>query len=430
MTCYIGLGSNLRDRRKNISLAHDKIKSLPGVELLKTSSLYENPAMTPPNSSEAWNKPFLNAAIEIECELNPIQLLKELKFIEEDLGRQAAQRWAPRLIDLDILLFANESIDEPDLHIPQKDIDKRAFALAPLSEIAPDLVFPDGISLRRKKQCLPNGLCQFMHILNFTPNSFSDGGQNTDSKIWMTRLNDLVQQGISIIDIGGESTAPFAPLINANDEWQRVQPCFDFFKDYNSEDPFRAKLSIDTWKASVAAKALENGASIVNDVSGLADPEMLHLLKGQSCDYVLMHSLGVPADPNRTLPLKIDAVDELKIWLSEKLELLEKHGIDRSRVIFDPGLGFGKTKNQSLEILQRVDELLNLPVRLLIGASRKSFMNLFTDASFANRDPESIAITIQMAQKGVDILRVHESDQHKRAYLSWLHLQNNVVSPL
>jgi dihydropteroate synthase len=161
---------------------------------------------------------------------------------------------------------------------------------------------------------------------------------------------------------------------------------------------------------------LEHGVDCINDVSGLADPGMLDVLQASSCDYVLMHSLRVPADPHLTLPADCDPVFDLKSWLSSKLALIEANGIDLSRIIFDPGIGFGKTAAQSISILRRMDEFADIPVRLMVGHSRKSFLNSVGEMDIKRRDAATLMISLDLASKGVDILRVHDVDNHLSAF--------------
>jgi len=178
---------------------------------------------------------------------------------------------------------------------------------------------------------------------------------------------------------------------------------------------FHPLISVDTYHAATAEKALALGAHCINDVGGASDPGMVTLLKGGSCDYVLMHSLSVPSDKNITLPERCDPVAEVKVWGEEKIKELGYAGISPDRIIFDPGLGFGKTARQSLALLQGVEEFFDLPTRIMIGHSRKSFINHWGERKSRDRDFESVATSLQMSQRGVDILRVHNPEAHIRA---------------
>ena len=155
------------------------------------------------------------------------------------------------------------------------------------------------------------------------------------------------------------------------------------------------------------------GVDIVNDVSGLSD-EMLRVLKDTKVEYILMHSMTVPVSRDKTLPINKNPVDEIKKWLQEKINILKEHNISLDRVIFDPGIGFGKTSDQSLSLLKRIEEFYCFPLRILVGHSRKSFMKLFSSDNPMDRDFESAGVSLSLVEKGVDILRVHEADFHAR----------------
>jgi dihydropteroate synthase len=180
---------------------------------------------------------------------------------------------------------------------------------------------------------------------------------------------------------------------------------------------FRPLVSVDTRRASTARRALAEGADWINDVSGLADPSMLGILRESQCGYVLMHSLSVPASGKISLPAGTDPVAEIKAWALGKIKELTAAGIDLDRVLFDPGIGFGKTAGQSLELLRRAREFHELPGRLLVGHSRKSFLRLWAGPgpAAAELDIESVALSLRLAASGVDILRVHEPKLHIRA---------------
>ena len=457
MIAYIGLGSNLGNRLQNMEWAVEEIKKT-GISVLKISPVYETAALLPPMAMKSWNRPFLNAVVKVECgQQTPQQLLLSLKVIEKSIGRKNKARWAPRIIDLDILLFGGEVINIPELKIPHPELIYRDFVLVPLKELDPSLKIPvgcyEGFSpeknnreshtaleyFRRLKSKLPT----WMHILNVTPDSFSDGGElhlkpngfivphlketlsseksnrllEKASQSGMSHfvfvLQKISDQNIHIVDLGAESTRPGAVFIAPKEEWQRLEPYIKVFFDFYKNKIFRPKLSIDTRHVQTAKKALDMGADIINDVSGLS-AEMLELLKDKKGEYVLMHSLTVPADVGKTLPINKDPLDEIKKWLEEKVNILEKRNISLDRIIFDPGIGFGKTADQSLEILKRIQEFYCFPLRIMVGHSRKSFMKRFSSNDPKERDPESAGISISLMEKGVDILRVHKADFHAR----------------
>jgi len=256
-----------------------------------------------------------------------------------------------------------------------------------------------------------------MGIINLTPDSFSDGGALDPADAITARLELFDKNLIQSLDLGAESTRPGAVPLSPDEEWRRLEPALSFIDKRYQKRFFRPKISVDTYHASTASRALELGCDLINDVSGLSDPEMMSVLKGTECEYVLTHSLTVPADPSNTMKSE-NLILELKAWAEQKIEELINSGVHLDRIIFDPGIGFGKTPMQSLAILRRVTEFFDLPVRVLIGHSRKSFLTHAkrTPLLAAERDPETLAISLRLADSGVDILRVHAADLHHRAF--------------
>ena len=423
-TAYIGLGSNLGDRLYNLESAIREM-SKRGLDVLKISSIYETPALLPSEALQGWNCPFLNGVVQVQCnDKTPEQLLYLLKEIEKHLGRKKDLKWAPRTVDLDILLFDEQVINTLKLQVPHPELVGRHFVLTPLKEINPSLKVPGrgkGRTAQELFRCLPLTLPTWMHILNVTPDSFSDGGQ-----LKLNNFISVLQKGLShnihILDLGAESTRPGAVPVTPDEEWKRLEPYIEFFFNFYTNKILRPKLSLDTRYPQTARKGIGRGVDIINDVSGLSN-EMLGLLKDTNVEYILMHSVTVPASLKDTLPLEKDPVDELKKWLDKKLNLLQRQNISLDRIIFDPGIGFGKTADQSLEIIKRIKELYCFPVRIMVGYSRKSFMRMFSTDNPEERDPESAGISIDLVRKGVDILRVHEAGFHARVLSGFLASQ-------
>ena len=413
MSVLLGLGSNLGDRSANLEKAMGALAALSGTSLLRWSTVYESEALLAPKSPPAWDKPFLNVAVELSTPLKPHDLLAATQEIERSLGRVAGERWAPRIIDVDMLAYDDESIVTPDLVIPHVGVSERAFVLAPLAEIVPTRRLPGTketvLQLKRRTH---ESLPAWMSVINVTPDSFSDGGR------WLKGDEPTTVQpeflGGNYIDVGGESTRPGAVDVDPETEWRRVVPVLEHLDQQFSGRLLRPKISIDTRSPTTASRAIEAGASIVNDVSGLADPAMIEVLAGSRCDIVLMHSLSVPADPRNVLPLECDPLAALSSWFAEHLETLGRAGIALERVIIDPGIGFGKTATQSLEIISRARELMAFDCRVMFGHSRKSYLEPMTRVPPNERDPETLAVSARLASRGVDILRVHTLDLHRR----------------
>ncbi|MFC1659255.1 dihydropteroate synthase [Pseudomonadota bacterium] len=424
---YLSLGSNLLNRLENLKSAIKKLEE-NGIKIIKLSPRYDTSALMLKGSPIEWNKPFLNCVIKAQTERAPDDLLKIIKNIEKELGRDFSKKWAPRTIDIDILFFNDEVIDTENLLVPHKGIKDRAFVLDPLTHLCPYKKLDDKTILElatKHKQHQP----LIMGIMNITPDSFSDGGQLNDKDILKEKFENWCDNGIHIIDIGAESTRPNAEVLTTECEIKRLKYIFSIVKQ-KSKDLFRPLFSIDTYHKETAKLAVQNGFDIVNDVSGLLINDIDEIF-GEYKDekmMVCMHSLTIPAKKDVVMDEKVDVIVELKNWINNKIEYCEKNNIKLENIIFDVGIGFGKNANQSLQLLQKMDEIKQKTnVKILVGHSRKSFMNIFSEVPNSNRDTETIAISLELCNKGVDILRVHEPVLHKRAIVTKQHMEEQFV---
>ncbi|UPM44893.1 dihydropteroate synthase [Halocatena salina] len=237
-------------------------------------------------------------------------------------------------------------------------------------------------------------------ILNVTPDSFHDGGEYTDVEAAVRRARSMVGAGADIIDIGGESTRPGADPVSAQEEIERVVPVIEELADLN------ATLSIDTRKATVADVALEAGADIVNDVSGLEDPEMRFVAADHDASLVIMHSLSTPVEPGQTA-LYDDVVEDVIDELAEQVLLAERAGLDREQIIVDPGCGFGKDPAECFELIGRLKEFQSLGCPVMVGHSQKSMFE-HVGCQHGDRLSPTLAMTTLAAERGADIIRVHD----------------------
>ena len=248
---------------------------------------------------------------------------------------------------------------------------------------------------------------QIMGIVNVTPDSFSDGGRWQAEDALAARIDQLLAEGADLIDIGGESTRPFAQPVGEVEELARVLPAV--------RGRSTVPVSVDTTKATVARAALEEGADLINDVSALRhDPAMVTVVRDSGCRVVVMHRLGTPGDM-QLAPHYEDVVAEINRFLAGRIAWLEEQGVDRSRVIVDPGLGFGKTLTHNLDILRQVESFKQHGCPVLIGHSRKSFLGGLLDLAVAERDPATAVVSALLAGRGVDILRVHDVRASRQA---------------
>lgn len=241
---------------------------------------------------------------------------------------------------------------------------------------------------------------KIMGILNVTPNSFSDGGQYITTKSAIEHGLEMIAQGADIIDIGGESTRPGSEGVSIEDELNRVIPVLEGIKKINPE----IKISIDTTKYEVAWLALEKGANIINDVSGLtAEPRFVDLAKEYNADLVIMHRKGTPKNMQDN-PQYEDVVKEVHDYLSQQSKLAE--GIEN--VYVDVGIGFGKTLEHNIELLKNLKKFNDITGKQLLGISRKAFINTLFDIEIAkDRDIHTAMIHQQLLVNDVDTIRVH-----------------------
>lgn len=250
-----------------------------------------------------------------------------------------------------------------------------------------------------------------MGILNVTPDSFSDGGRYTTVEAAVAHAEKLVEEGADILDIGGESTRPGADPVPLEEELRRVIPVVQAVRRALPE----VCLSVDTYKARVAAEALEAGADMINDVSALRfDPEMASVAAEWDVPVVLLHMKGTPKTMQRN-PTYRDVVREIREFLEERIEFAVSQGISREKVLVDPGIGFGKRPEHNTEILQRLEELRELGRPLLLGTSRKSFLGALTQRPVEERLEETIASVVVGVLHGADIVRVHDVGPLKHA---------------
>ena len=241
-----------------------------------------------------------------------------------------------------------------------------------------------------------------MGILNVTPDSFSDGGLFTDASRAVEKALEMVEEGADLIDVGGESTRPGADPVPLQEELERVIPVIDLLSK-----EVRVPISVDTRKPQVAAAACEAGATMINDVEGFRNPEMVKVAAETGAWVVVMHMKGTPKDMQNN-PTYKDVVGEVCSFLERQRDVLVQHGVDPSRVMVDPGIGFGKRFEDNLTLINSLD-LIKKRVKqpLLLGHSRKRFLGEILGVPPEERDVATAAVSVFAAIKGVDMVRVH-----------------------
>ena len=454
---FLAVGSNLGDRHYNIATALELLCASNGTKLLRTSFLHHTSPMYVVDQPA-----FLNGAVELETELDPPSLLRKVKWVEDELGRNFSEvRNGPRPIDLDLLFydrihdpksedeklsFSPLNVDTPTLVVPHPVMQEREFVLAPLREVAgeeyehPVLNAPIGDLLRNLQTtssgaepsafrvlCLPRGRMLYfnetiiMGILNITPDSFSDGGRwNSSVDVAVQRALEMEEQGAGIVDIGGESTRPGAKEVPTEEQIRRIVPIIHKIREI-SDIP----ISVDTRHAAVAKAAVEAGADIVNDVSGgTFDEKMLVTVAKLRVPIILMHMRGTP-ESMQAMTEYDDVVSEVARGMLDRSKAAEKAGIPRWQQVMDPGIGFAKNLEGNLSLLKHLAEIRtivgNLPI--LLGTSRKGFLGKLTGVDDAReRDYGTIgscvsALCLGRGPIGCNILRVHNVKASKDAAL-------------
>jgi dihydropteroate synthase/2-amino-4-hydroxy-6-hydroxymethyldihydropteridine diphosphokinase len=446
-TVYLGLGTNQGDRLANIRGAISRFH--PTLSLIGLSPLYE---------TEPWgyeDQPdFLNIVGKVTTALAPADLIDFLKGIEADMGRQATFRYGPRIIDLDILFYDNLVLKSERVAIPHPRMEGRAFVLAPLADLAPDLIHPGtGLSVEAMLEGLDTSVVRpyrdgpppvqprtgeadvgrasmwagdhefrwgertyVMGILNVTPDSFSGDGLMVQSHAALSaalaQAREFVQTGVDILDVGGESTRPGSEPVAAADEAARVLPVVCALAS-----ELDVAISIDTYKADIAEAALLAGAHIVNDVWALrADPEMARVVACYAAPIILMHNRSNPANAQvrRRLGGRYvgvdydDLIEDVKAELLRSVGIAREAGIEENRIVVDPGIGFGKTVEQNLTLVDHLDRIRALGYPLLLGPSRKSFIGYTLDLPPEERVEGTAAAVVVGIDRGADIVRVHD----------------------
>lgn len=251
-----------------------------------------------------------------------------------------------------------------------------------------------------------------MGIVNVTPDSFSDGGSYLAAQSAIDHALRLEDAGADLLDIGGESTRPYSLSVFPDDELRRIAPVFE-----GLVDRVHCPLSIDTSKSCVARAAIELGAEIINDITGLeGDPQMLGLAAETQVAVCAMHMQGTP-QTMQDAPNYVDVVAEIHRYLHDRKLALLAGGVDLSKICLDPGIGFGKSHAHNLELLQACEAFLDLGCPILVGHSRKGFVGEVIGDKQASRDAGTLGFSLALAAKRIHVLRVHEVAATRQALL-------------
>ncbi|KAI9916586.1 hypothetical protein PsorP6_018202 [Peronosclerospora sorghi] len=425
---YAALGTNIGEKVSNLETALALLAQWVG-PVVATSRLYA----TAPQYVE--DQPaFLNLVAQVETDMEPAQVLATFKRIERKVGRVPSLRWGPRLLDVDLVLYGTSHFtietEEGPLIVPHERMAERDFVLAPMCDVAPELLHP---VLHQSMQALYDtikneprysapvpqlpvdksapwslGTKTFvMGILNVTPDSFSDGAAFQTTRDAVETALALERAGVDMIDIGGESSRPGADPVREEEEVERVVPVIRGIRAHSN-----LPISIDTTKAAVARHAVRAGANVVNDISaGRHDENMLAVVAELRVPIVLMHMRGTPQTMTRLKEYE-DVVAEVADVLKERVAAAEAAGIFRWNIIVDPGIGFAKARVQNLTLLRKLATIKQtchgLP--LLVGSSRKGFIGeICGRPNPLDRAWGTAATCAAAVAQRADIVRVHDA---------------------
>lgn len=433
----IALGSNVGDRAANIEAAVQALSEAKDCILVDTSFLYETAPMyvlDQPN--------FLNAACRIATKLSPHDLLTLTQSIEVKLGRDktGVPDKGPRSVDLDILLYGNLEIDDaPRLVVPHPGIKEREFVLEPLKDILPDFEHPTHartmsqllIMLQKSPDYEPSGIRKvlpipspstrstsatsdtktwtwgsktfIMGIINATPDSFSDGGDNLVAENAVRSAKSMAEHGVDVIDVGGMSTAPNAVEVDADQEAKRVVSVIEAIRQAGITTP----ISVDTFRASVAQAALSAGADMINDVSGgEREPAILQVANKWKCPYILMHMRGDSKTMNGLVTYEGgDVVAGVRAELEARLDRALRAGVRRWNIVLDPGIGFAKDSAGNLSLLRDLSRLTQPEYVAKSNKGRGLAYSGATTPALDRSTVDSISSRLSSVQMGAESIR-------------------------
>jgi dihydropteroate synthase len=375
-----------------------------------------------PRSPQPW---YVNQVIAVETKRPPEDILELLLAVERQFGRERGERNAARSLDLDLIAYEDALLDTPDLVLPHPRMHERAFVLAPLADIAPEWRHPvsgksvdellAGADRSGVRALRPTPL--LMGVVNVTPDSFSDGGRFDTTEAAISQAVSLMEAGADILDIGGESTRPGAEPVTPEEEQARVLPVVSAIA---AEAAKRNRLvSVDTRNAQTMILAIAAGATMINDVTALADPASRRVIAESGVPVILMHMKGDPRTMQKN-PVYDDVVANVCADLACARDAAVAEGVPPDRIWLDPGLGFGKTLEHNLALLDATPRLKALGHPVFVGASRKSFIGRIDRNGPADqRIGGSVAAALSAAARGVDGVRVHDLAETRQALAVW-----------
>lgn len=405
---YLALGSNLGDRLGNLRTSLNYLSEFFKIE--KSTIVFETAAILPEGAPKSWDLSYFNMVVAGTTDLDPFMLLKFLKDIERKMGRmdEYQGRWSPRSIDLDIVFYNNDVIDTPNLTVPHKEINNRDFLIALLELLGADLThIRNPITEEIDYSPLASLVLEpkLVGIVNITPDSFSDGGDFFNIDRAIDRVNDLYNSGASVIEIGGQSTRPEYNEVPKEKELERIEPILEICAAHNTS--VASLMGIDSYFDDVIKCAISKyNVSWVNDIYGGLQSSTIKLV----------------ADKGAKLVVMLQGVESSQ--LMPRINILENLGIKKENIIIDPGIGFAKSRLQSLKFIKNLKNLKEDGYQIMLGHSRKSFLSLISSLPAKKRDIETIAISNFASEIGVDYLRIHNVRDHMRFFAAEALIEN------
>ena len=436
---YISLGSNIGNRFYYLQQAKEQIIKL--LKRCQLSIIIETEAILQKNAPSDWNTPYLNMVISGFFDGHAEALLKELENIEFQIGKRKTNKtWAPRVIDLDILLFGEQVINTNNLTIPHKELLNRPFLLHLLAMMDCNLKTPNTkqyVSDISAQNYLNNKIkftsshtltsCLF-GIINLTTDSFASSDNTINYEQSLQKTINMAREGATVIDIGAQATNLNAKTITTEEEMHRITVFLDMLNDYQSKHHYPFNISIDTFNEEVI-KNIINKYNIlyINSVTDKISIKTLKLISQSNTGIIITHSSNIPVSKQDFPPHKVDILDTVIQWGKSQIKILTQCGFKQESIIIDVGIGFGKSYYQSIHLLKNIKKIKqNLGCKIMVGHSRKGVISAYSNQQASKRDLESIAISSHLDKECVDYLRVHNIKDHQRFFLANI-IQNPVL---
>ncbi|GHT93756.1 folate synthesis bifunctional protein [Alphaproteobacteria bacterium] len=390
---FLSLGSNLGNRLENIRKAIGELSAFFDCKIM--SHIIETEAILPENAPLDWNIPYLNAVIVGDSHCSPFELLSKIKNIEKKMGRDLdTPDWSPRVIDVDIISYYNQPINSDRIVLPHKEIEHREFLQYLLREVGYQLSHDmlNNTNYRPLNHFVLDP--KIVGIVNVTPDSFSDGGQYMDADKAEAQVRKIYAEGAHIVELGPQTTKPGYIEVPPSEEIDRLSGVLERCGDINC-------IGVDTYFDDVVRFAIEkHNVRWINDQNAILNQDTIRLIADNNVKLVTMlHGMDIS-------------------WIPGRIKILMHFGMPIENIIIDPGIGFGKTKYQNIEMIRNCRRIKEIGCEVLLGHSRKSFMEIFSNLPAPQRDIETLAISSLADDAGVDYIRIHNVQDHMRFFVA------------